>query len=208
MIPTFASPEVVLEYFSRLDGVLLPGSTSDIDPAHFGEVPHARMGKMIPERDALDFALLDYSDQAKLPVLGICFGAQSLNVFRGGSLIQDIPSIVSAPVFHDDHGEPEQPARHVVQMNPDSRLAGLAGSNAVEVNSFHHQSVGKVGKNLRAVATAPDGVIEAIEDVGGRFVVGVQWHPERGFRENAFSRTLFSTFVREAEKSKSRRHSV
>jgi putative glutamine amidotransferase len=198
MIPTFAPSAVVLEYLSRLDGILLPGSTSDIDPAYFGEVPHPRIGKMIPERDALDFALLDYSDQANLPVLGICFGAQSLNVFRGGSLIQDIPSIVSAPVFHDDHGEPEQPARHVVQMNADSLLAGMAGSDAVEVNSFHHQSVGRVGRNLRAVATAPDGVIEAIEDVSGRFVIGVQWHPERGFRDNAFSRALFSAFVREA----------
>jgi len=153
---------------------------------------------MIPEREALDFALLDYSDQASLPVLGICFGAQSLNVFRGGSLIQDIPSIVAAPVFHDDHGEPEQPARHLVRMTADSLLAEMAGAGTVEVNSFHHQSVGKVGRNLRAVATAPDGVIEAVEDVSGRFVVGVQWHPERGFLDNAFSRALFSAFVREA----------
>jgi putative glutamine amidotransferase len=93
-------------------------------------------------------------------------------------------------------------------MTSDSLLAAMAGAGAVEVNSFHHQSVGKVGKNLRAVATAPDGVIEAVEDVSGRFVVGVQWHPERGFRDNAFSSALFSAFVQEAEKSKSRRHSV
>jgi len=208
MIPTFAPPEVTREYFSRLDGVLLPGSTSDIDPARFGEAPHPRIGKMIPERDALDFALLDYSDHANLPVLGICFGAQSLNVFRGGSLIQDIPALVSAPVFHDDHGEPEQPARHLIQLTADSRLSGMTAAGAVEVNSFHHQSVGRVGRNLRAVATAPDGVIEAVEDLSERFVVGVQWHPERVFREDTFSKALFSAFVREAEKSKSRRHSV
>jgi putative glutamine amidotransferase len=193
---------VLNEYLSKLDGVLLPGSSSDIDPARYGESPHARLGKMIPDRDTLDFALLEHSERARLPVLGICFGAQSLNVFRGGTLIQDIPSLVSGPVFHDDHGEPQQPARHAVRMSDGSVLARLAGSDVVEVNSFHHQSVGLVGANLRAVATAPDGVIEAIEDVSGRFVVGVQWHPERGFKDDAFARALFTEFVEEAAKRK------
>ena len=200
MIPTFAPPAVMNEYVARLDGVLLPGSSSDIDPARYGETPHARLGKMVPDRDALDFALLEHSERAQLPVLGICFGAQSLNVFRGGTLVQDIPSLVSGAVFHDDHGEPQEPARHPVRMGEGSVLARLAGSNVVEVNSFHHQSVGLVGANLRAVATAPDGVIEAIEDVSGRFVVGVQWHPERGFQDDAFARALFSQFVEEAGK--------
>ena len=205
MIPTFAPAGVLREYVSRLDGILLPGSTSDIDPARFGEAPHPRLGKRVPEREALDFALLEHSDQANLPVLGICFGAQSLNVFRGGTLVQDIPSIVSSPVFHDDHGEPEQPARHIVRMNAGSLVAALAGKDAMEVNSFHHQSVGKVGANLRAVATAPDGVVEAVEDTSGRFVIGVQWHPERGFQEDAFAKALFTAFVQAAGKSQSRR---
>ena len=198
MIPTFSAPEVVNEYLTRLDGVLLPGSTSDIDPARYGETPHERLGRMIPDRDRLDFALLEHSDRAGLPVLGICFGAQSLNVFRGGSLVQDIPSLVEGAVFHDDHGEPQQPARHPVRLDEDSVLARLAGSEVVDVNSFHHQSVGLVGGNLRAVATAPDGVIEAIEDVSGRFVVGVQWHPERTFQDDPFARALFSEFVQQA----------
>jgi putative glutamine amidotransferase len=202
MIPTFVAPAVLNEYMSRLDGILLPGSSSDIDPARYGEPPHARLGKMIPDRDTLDFALLEHSERAQLPVLGICFGAQSLNVSRGGTLVQDIPSLVSGPVFHDDHGEPQQPARHSVHMSDGSILAKLAGSDLVEVNSFHHQSVGLVGANLRAVATAPDGVIEAIEDVSGRFVVGVQWHPERGFQEDAFARSLFTEFVEQAAKRK------
>ena len=205
MIPTFCSPDVLAEYTTRLDGILLPGSTSDIDPARYGEVPHARLGKMIPDRDALDFALLRHADEFHLPVLGICFGAQSLNVYRGGTLIQDIPSVVPSPLFHDDHGDPQEQARHAVRLNPDSVLARLAGSEVVEVNSFHHQSVGLVGANLRTVATAPDGVIEAIEDVNGRFVVGVQWHPERTFLEDAFSKALFTAFIEEAGKSKSNR---
>ena len=208
MIPTFAPAAVLSEYLEGLDGILLPGSSSDIDPARFGETPHARLGKMVPERDAIDFALLEYSERASLPVLGICFGAQSLNVFRGGTLIQDIPSIVATPVFHDDHGEPEQPARHPVRMSTGSILARLAGTQAIEVNSFHHQAVANPGANLRAVATAPDGVVEAIEDVNGKFVIGVQWHPERGFQENAFAKALFTAFIEEAGKSKSNRHPV
>ena len=205
MIPTFCSPEVLNAYLTRLDGILLPGSSSDIDPARYGEAPHPRLGKMVPERDALDFALLRHADEALLPVLGICFGAQSLNVFRGGTLIQDIPSDVSAPEFHDDHGEQKEPARHTVHIHGGSVLSRLSGSEVVEVNSFHHQSVGLVGANLRTVATAPDGVIEAIEDVNGRFVVGVQWHPERTFLEDAFSKALFTAFIEEAGKSKSNR---
>ena len=205
MIPTFSPPEVVREYLTRLDGVLLPGSSSDIDPARYGETPHERLGKMIPDRDALDFALLEHSDREGLPVLGICFGAQSLNVFRGGSLIQDIPSLVAGAVFHDDHGEPQQPAVHAVRISQGSALARLAGSEVVEVNSFHHQSVGLVGANLRTVATAPDGVIEAIEDVNGRFVVGVQWHPERTFQDDAFAKALFTAFIEEAGQSQSNR---
>ena len=161
---------------------------------------------MLPERDALDFSLLEYAEQAELPVLGICFGVQSLNVFRGGTLVQDIPSIVAAPLFHEEHGEPQQPASHLVRLGRDSLLARLAGKDAVEVNSFHHQAVDAVGRNLKAVATSPDGVIEAIEDSSGRFIVGVQWHPERGFRDDAFSQALFQAFIREAGKSKSRTH--
>ena len=209
MIPTFTSPANLLEYANRLDGVLLPGSSSDIDPACYGEPAHPRLGKLVPDRDALDFALLEYAEKANLPVLGICFGAQSLNVFRGGTLIQDIPALVTEPVCHDDDGDPQQPARHLVRLSKGSLLERLAGKDLVEVNSFHHQSAGQVGKNLQAVATAPDGVIEAVEETSsGRFVVGVQWHPERGFQKDAFAQILFTTFVEEAAKSKTHSRSV
>jgi putative glutamine amidotransferase len=202
MIPTFAPLSVVQGYRDRLDGILLPGSPTDIDPATFGEEPHPRLGKLLPERDALDFFLLEYGERMRLPVLGICFGAQSLNVFRGGKLVQDIPSVVPAAAFHNDHGEPEQAARHTVRLKEDSLLARLAGSGALEVNSFHHQAVSVPGRNLQVVATAPDGVIEAIEDPTGQFFVGVQWHPERGFKDDAFARALFTAFVEEAGKSR------
>jgi len=208
MIPTFAPLSVAQEYRERLDGILLPGSPTDIDPAIFGEERHPKLGKLFPERDALDLLLLEYGDRVHLPVLGICFGAQSLNVFRGGKLVQDIPDVVPSAVAHDDHGEPEQPARHSVRLGKGSLLARLAGSEALEVNSFHHQAISEPGKNLRVVATAPDGVIEAVEDTTGKFFVGVQWHPERGFQDDPFARALFTEFVEEAAKSQSRVHPV
>jgi putative glutamine amidotransferase len=102
--------------------------------------------------------------------------------------VQDIPSVISEPLQHDD-------ARHTVRLEAGSLLAQLAGAAGVEVNSFHHQSVARVGKNLRVAASAPDGVIEAVEDATGRFVVGVQWHPERGWQDNDFAKRLFSAFV-------------
>ena len=204
MIPT-VSPPVAREYVEQLDGILLPGSPTDVDPAHYGAPPHPRLGKACPERDATDFALLEYGESAGLPVLGICFGVQSLNVFRGGKLVQDIPSLVPGAAVHDN---PERPARHVVSLDAESLLARLAGAASAEVNSYHHQSIEQPGRDLRVVATAPDGVIEGVEDTTGRFVIGVQWHPERDWRTDSFARELFAAFLREAEKSKSRRHPV
>jgi putative glutamine amidotransferase len=208
MIPVFVPTEVAVEYAQRLDAILLPGSPTDLAPALYGESPHPQLGQLFPERDALDLALLAHAEKDRLPVLGICFGAQSLNVYREGKLVQDIPSQIDQPLFHDDHGEPQEPARHPVRLTPGSRVATVAGAEAVEVNSFHHQAIAVPGRELRVTATAPDGVIEAVEDTAGRFIVGVQWHPERGFREDAFSQALFTAFVREAQKSQSQRHPV
>jgi putative glutamine amidotransferase len=204
LIPTGQSTEVLLDYLNRVDGILLPGSPTDIDPARYGEQPHPRLGRPYPERDATDFTLLEYGEKADLPILGICFGAQSLNVFRGGKLIQDIPSQIGEAVAHDDHGDASKPARHLVRLDKESMLARLAGAGAVEVNSFHHQSVQEAGKDLRVSAVAPDGVIEAVEDSSRKFVIGVQWHPERGWHENPFSRALFKAFIEEAEKAQSK----
>jgi len=199
LIPTVESPSVVRDYMNQADGILLPGSPTDIDPNLYGAPPDPKLGKLYPERDSTDFALLKHAEETSLPILGICFGVQSLNVFRGGSLVQDIPSLVSKPLTHDD-------ARHPVHLEGSGLLSELAGSRDLEVNSFHHQSIERPGKNLRVAARASDGVIEAVEDVSGRFVVGVQWHPERGWQDSEFSRRLFSAFVQASRKSKSRVH--
>jgi putative glutamine amidotransferase len=209
MIPTVDSLAELNDYLERVDGIILPGSPTDIDPAHYGERPHARLGKAYPERDALDFALLRHSEQAGVPVLGICFGAQSLNVFRGGSLIQDIPSMVPAPLVHESKGaDPSQLTRHLVRFDKDSLLARLAGSETAEVVSDHHQSIRRAGRDLRVSATAPDGVVEAVEDTTGRFFIGIQWHPERGWSNDPLSRAIFAALVAEAANSQSKSHSV
>jgi putative glutamine amidotransferase len=198
MIPTVSDAGIVREYVQRVQGVLLPGSPTDIDPKIYGAAAHEKLGKMYPERDATDFAILDYVEQQKnVPVLGICFGIQSLNVHRGGSLVQDIPSVVQQPLIHDED-DPRPPARHVVRVSDDSIVGRIAGRAEMDVNSYHHQAVAGVGKNLRAVAFANDGVIEAVEDTTGRFVVGVQWHPERGWQNDSFSKALFSKFIEHA----------
>jgi putative glutamine amidotransferase len=198
MIPTVDDRTVIEEYVRRVDGILLPGSPTDIDPKHYGAPAHEKLGKLYPDRDATDFAILDLVEsQRNVPVLGICFGIQSLNVHRRGSLVQDIPAVVENPVLHDaDDNKPA--ARHTVRIVEDSLIGRLAGSSAIEVNSYHHQAIEKPGHNLRAVAFANDGVIEAVEDTTGRFMVGVQWHPERGWKEDAFSKALFSRFIEQA----------
>jgi putative glutamine amidotransferase len=194
LIPTTGDREILREYIARVQGILLPGSSSDIEPRHYGASAHAKLGKLYPERDTTDFAILDSVEQTNLPLLGICFGIQSLNVHRGGSLVQDIPAMVENAVCHDaDDGKP--PARHIVRIEDGSLIAQLAGRSEIEVNSYHHQSVERPGRNLRPVAFAPDGVIEAVEDTTGRFIVGVQWHPERGWKDNPLAKGLFTTLI-------------
>jgi putative glutamine amidotransferase len=202
MIPTVDDRTVIREYVLRVQGILLPGSPTDIDPKHYGAAAHEKLGKLYPERDATDFAILDFveSQQPNMPVLGICFGIQSLNVHRGGSLVQDIPAVLDQPVTHDEEDD-RPPARHMVRIVEDSLIGGLTRRSEMEVNSYHHQAVDKPGRNLRAVAFANDGVIEAVEDTTGRFILGVQWHPERGWREDPFSKELFSKFIEQARGS-------
>jgi len=194
LIPTGEDAALVREYAARIDGILLPGSPTDVDPARYGAQPHPKLGERYPEREATDFTLLEYADNNAIPLLGICFGAQSLNVHRGGTLVQDIPSVVPAAKEH------EEGSRHLVRLERESLLGMLASTEDVEVNSYHHQSVERPGSQLRVVAMAPDGVVEAVEDNSGRFVVGVQWHPERGWRDDAVSQAIFKSFVLEAAK--------
>lgn len=189
----------VADALKNLDGVLLPGSDTDVDPFHFGEEPHPRLKKIIPEKEQTDFLVLQAAEESNLPILGICFGMQALNVVRGGSVFQDIESQIGGALKHEQ-GVPLERRSHGLEIETGSLLSALAGGgrkNAeIRVNSHHHQSVKQIGENLKATAWAKDGVVECIEDTrAGRFALGVQWHPELNWQTDEFSRNIFETFI-------------
>jgi putative glutamine amidotransferase len=193
-----------------LDGVAFSGSPADVDPALFSAPRHAKTAGCDRDRERTDFALLEHCFAKQKPVLAICYGIQSLNVFLGGSLVQDIPDELHSTVEHDaesDHGSPE--TFHTVRIEPGSRLSDLAmRATEARVNSSHHQSVLAPGRHLRVTARAADGVIEALELTGGdnaargdHWVMAVQWHPERMVDSDALSLSLFRALASAARKS-------
>lgn len=194
IIPIGSDIQSIEAKADKLDGVLLPGSPSDISPSYYQCKPHQKLGRVISERDKTDFVLLDIAETRGIPILGICYGAQSLNVYRGGTLIQDIASEIPGAVDHDRDGEPQEIESHSVLLDG-AWMESIYSCREVKVNSYHHQSVDLPGKNLRIVGVAPDGVVEAIEDTRGLFSIGVQWHPETGWQSDPFARALFSAFV-------------
>ncbi len=196
MIPLVDDADYIANLVAGLDGILLPGSDTDPDPEYYGEDPHPKLKKVVPEKDRTDLLILAEAEKRNLPVFGICFGLQILNVSRGGSLIQDIGSQVDSAIKHDQ-GRPLERASHAIKVEG-SGVVSTAAENAasLRVNSHHHQAVGRVGNDLTAVAWANDGVIEAVEDSRpDRWVVGVQWHPELSWRTDSFSRSLFEQFI-------------
>ncbi len=179
--------ERVPEYLDLLDGLLLPGG-ADIPPSEYGEETHESVELLDDDRYQFEKTLVrEWIEKTDKPLLGICLGSQWINVAAGGSLVQDIPTEVKTN--HRD-------TSHLVTLEPGSRLAGILGATEMEVNSFHHQSVERIGGGLRAVAKAPDGVIEATESTDpGRFLIGVQWHPEKMMPENEVQGRLLKAFV-------------
>jgi putative glutamine amidotransferase len=211
-------PAVTLgELVASCNGVLLPGSPADVDPLLYGAERDPATAPADPAREQVDYLLLDDAEKHGKPVLGICFGVQSLNVWRGGSLVQDVTPL---PVNHSAGSSVA--IAHTALVAKDSMLASLlTAQEAPEVDGFlrlpintsHHQSVAAPGSGLRIVARCPDdGVIEAVEmdtddsvfhvehPVAKQFVLGVQWHPERSFEISAASRALFQRLVDEARR--------
>ena len=169
-------PDAIAALLDRVDGVCLPGGP-DLQPSAYGEEPHSELGPTEPRVDAVELALVKAADRRRLPILGICRGMQLLNVARGGTLHQHLPDVVGDQLRHrqDEHGSI---TTHLVETAPHSRLRSTLGGPKLEVNSFHHQAVHALGKELAATAWAEDGTIEAIEQPGERLVTGVQWHAE------------------------------
>jgi len=198
LIPLQSSPEEIARLITSCAAILLPGSKADVDPQKFSAEAHIKTAPADPPRDAADELLLQDAYNLRKPVFGICYGLQSLNVWRSGSLVQHIESKVN----HSPGAKVD--VAHNVRIATDSLLAKeiLNASNAaaVPVNSSHHQSADVIGDGLRAVAhCTEDGVIEAIEGtMPGHYVLAVQWHPEKTFESDQVSNKLFRAFVESA----------
>jgi putative glutamine amidotransferase len=188
------------EVIHGIHGLLLTGG-GDVDPALFGEVPHESFVPAEPGRDEHEMALVTAAIDAGVPLFAICRGLQVMNVACGGSLVQDIPASIPGAVTHQV-AMPKSAIAHEVWINRESRLwtileERLEGEDTCSVNSRHHQSVKTVAPGFVVAATAPDGVIEAVERPGTAFCMGVQWHPENFWRTGEF-RELFEAFLRAA----------
>src|SRR5271157_4089144 len=180
IVPLHERQDQVARVLAGVQGILLPGSRYDVDPQRFGEDPIPECAEADPARTAVDELLLQDAFSLHKPILAICHGAQTLNVWCNGSLIQDLKTLVN-----------HRPGREVVEAHPvkiaqGSRLSGLLATGdqlEIQVNSSHHQAVRVPGDLLRVCAVSPaDSVIEAVElDAADHFVLGVQWHPERTY---------------------------
>jgi len=186
-------PEAVI---AGADGLMLTGG-GDVDPSLYGEPPHETFQASEAGRDAYEIALIRAAAQSKVPVFAICRGMQVLNVALGGTLVQDIPSMVAGAVHHSVP-EPRFHLAHEVWVAGGSALERVMDDKleggTCQVNSRHHQAVKTVAPGWEASATAPDGVIEAIEHPGDVFRMAVQWHPENFWRTGEF-RPLFEAFI-------------
>lgn len=198
-LPLMADRDYASRVIDFADGILLPGSLTDVDPKHYGAQPSPYFGEKGPERDESDFLLLESAFDRKLPVFGICFGHQSLNVFCGGTLYQDIPQELQSNITHWQ-GEPYSNPVHTVEVVEENSIVyRIFRQKVIEVNSIHHQGVKTIAPSLKATSCSPDGVIESYENInGGQFIMGVQWHPERMWREHPAHASLFEEFVNAA----------
>jgi putative glutamine amidotransferase len=206
-IPLRGSRAEQANMLASCSGILLPGSPADVDPARYGQQATKECAPKDEAREAIDELLLQYGFAQAKPILGICYGLQSLNVWRRGTLIQDLPHAEAAngPSVNHQPGREVQRA-HPVLLTPGSRLSHVV-MPVVEnrepelfVNSSHHQAIDRPGEALMVAARSPsDGIIEALEGVNpSQFLVAVQWHPERSFENSAASRALFEAFLEAA----------
>lgn len=178
-------PEALDALLDRLSGIVLSGGP-DLHPSAYGHDEHPELGPTEPDLDRFEISLVRRADARRLPTLGVCRGAQVLNVARGGTLHQHLPG--------HRQSEPGNETTHDVRLRERSNVSCLLGRTQLDVNSFHHQAIDRLGDGLRIAGRSEDGLIEAIEDPGRDFVVGVQWHAEC-LVEDDTHRRLFSALV-------------
>jgi putative glutamine amidotransferase len=194
--------DAVAPLVSQLSGVCLSGGP-DLDPASYDADRDPNLGPIEPALDAFELAVAREADRLGIPILGICRGCQTLNVARGGTLHQHLPDVTDGTVDHRQTASGRMPT-HRVRIESGSRLAEIVGAEELEVNSFHHQAVDRLGRGLRAVAWADDGIVEAIESDGDTLYLGVQWHVETLTHLPRHAR-LFETLVDAASGRRVRR---
>jgi putative glutamine amidotransferase len=209
-IPFVFSSAKLTKIMASSDGVLLPGSKADVDPTRFQQEKSPHTAEVDLRREAVDNLLLEEAFARRKPVLGICYGLQSLNVFRNGSLIQHIPDFLpeAARTKVNHEAGKNVPVAHTVEIEPGSLLARVVADGhsrdeppaTVPVNSSHHQSADAIGQGLGIVARCPDdGIIEAVEgSTPDHFVLAVQWHPERSVDHDEASRAIFRALIEAA----------
>ncbi len=190
---------MVSQFFTQLDGVLLPGGP-DVDPVHFGEEPMYNYTAIDPERDYVELLLARLALQNNIPILGICRGIQALNVAGGGDIYQDLTAQKKGALIHAQKAPRWYPT-HWINIQPETMLFKILGESRLRVNSYHHQAVRSVAPDFRVSALASDGVVEAIEHPSLRFALGVQWHPEQMWKKYPLFKLLFTSFVNEASNS-------
>ena len=197
IVPPLTDPTRAGDILDSVGGLLLTGG-EDVDPKRYGAPPHPKLGKINPQRDATELALLEAARDRRLPVLAICRGIQILNVAFGGTLYQDLPSEHPSAVGHDSPRDAAS-RTHDVTITAGSRLAAATGAVTMAVNSYHHQAVCHVGSGLRVTAVAADGVIEGVEvDDPAWWVLAVQWHPEDLTTDvRSWDRGIFKAFAAE-----------
>jgi putative glutamine amidotransferase len=186
------SPASIEALLDRVDGLCLSGGP-DLDPVAYGERRHMRLGPVETELDTLELALTRAADAREVPILAICRGQQVLNISRGGTLHQHLPDVTDGTIDHRQTEPGERPT-HGVRLREDSQLGGIVSSPELEVNSFHHQAIARLGDSLLVTGHAGDGTIESIEASDREFVIGVQWHAECLVRRPEQA-ALFDAFV-------------
>jgi putative glutamine amidotransferase len=194
LIPPLTEEDALAAVFAKLDGLLLTGG-GDIEPRYYGAERLAVCGPAETSRDITELALTKRALEQKLPMLGVCRGHQMLNVALGGTLVQDIHSALPQAMRHDRLDHPRDWRAHTIAVEAGSRLEEILGTREHRVNSLHHQALDTLGKGVRVLARADDGVVEAMEVRGQPFALAVQFHPEELVATDEPSRRLFAAFV-------------
>jgi len=195
VLPPTQPKATVTRLLGVLNGLVVSGGNFDIHPRYYGEKPVAELGTIKQERTDFELAITRAAIKRDLPVLGICGGAQAINVVLGGSLYQDIETQCSGAGSHERSGK-KKTASHGIHIETGSHLFAILGRRNLKVNTSHHQAIKKLGRGLVVTARAGDGVVEGVESLKHRFVIGVQWHPEALAPSQKLQRRLFSFFVK------------